>query len=89
MTTFTAKHNDTTYLPIYICPEWLPKQTPEPWTPYELTQQMIVVGWRPLKESGHYIHCNTFYEIDINKQDKLGDPDWLNWAVARLTPPPF
>ena len=89
MTTITATHNGTAYHPIFICQEWQPRQVSEPWTPAELIVAMIRDGWRPTRVPGRYIHKNTHYEIDINKLDKQGDPDWMNWAVARQTPPPF
>lgn len=83
-----ATYQGTEFTAVYICREWA-GTAPEPWTPYELTRQMIAVGWQPLPEPGHYRHTGTGYEMDINAPDKHGDPVWISWAVARMTPPPF
>jgi hypothetical protein len=49
---------------------------------------MEAVGWVAQPDPGHYIHHNG-YAININEPDKHGDPIWLTWAVAHMTPPPF
>lgn len=88
MTTITARHGSKSYTAVYASPAWQVPQA-EPWTPAQLHRAMIATGWRPLPEAGQYIHSGTFMEIDINEKDSQGDPVWLSWAVAQMTPPPF
>lgn len=83
----TATHKNKTYTAVYTAPELKPEPI-EPWAPCELVRQMEAVGWVAQPDPGHYIHHNG-YAININEPDKHGDPVWLTWAVAHMTPPPF